>query len=272
MLASRPANALPCLTPAQMREVDRAMVEDYGITLLQMMEQAGRHLAHVARARFLDGDPRGRPVAILCGTGGNGGGGLVAARRLHAWGARVHVFTTRRDERFSGVPALQLSILRRLEVGVTAPERAVERESPLRGESIDGRAEPLRGDRAPVALSSCDLILDALIGYGLAGSPRGAAARLIELANAQGAPILSLDVPSGLDAGSGRVREPTIRAAATLTLALPKTGVREPAAAGHVGELYLADIGVPPQLYTRPGLGLRVGAIFAREEVLRLSE
>ena len=80
---------VPFITTDQMREVDRAMIEDYGISLVQMMENAGRNLAQLARQRFLDGDPRGRRVLVLAGTGGNGGGGLVCARRLRNWGAEV---------------------------------------------------------------------------------------------------------------------------------------------------------------------------------------
>jgi len=78
---------IPFVTADQMREVDRAMVEDYGISLLQMMENAGRGLAHLARGRFLDGDPRGRRVLVLAGTGGNGGGGTIS-RASNSWALR----------------------------------------------------------------------------------------------------------------------------------------------------------------------------------------
>lgn len=80
--------------------------------------------------------------------------------------------------------------------------------------------------------------------------------------------MLALDTPSGLDAGSGVISTPAVRAAATLTLALPKVGLLTPEAPPYVGELYLADIGVPPQLYA--GLGLEVGALFAQDEIVRL--
>ena len=80
---------VPDLTTEQMVEVDRAMIEDYRIGLIQMMENAGRNLAHLARTRFLDRDPRGRPVLALAGGGGNGGGALVATRRGCRIGART---------------------------------------------------------------------------------------------------------------------------------------------------------------------------------------
>ncbi len=87
--------------------------------------------------------------------------------------------------------------------------------------------------------------------------------------NAHAAPVLSLDLPSGLEATSGTVFDPCVRADATLALALPKTGLWAPGARRVSGELYLADIGVPQEVYAR--LGLHVGPIFTREEIVRLS-
>ena len=235
----------PSLTSGQMREVDRAMVEDYGIQLAQMMENAGRNLAHLARWRFLGGDPTGRRVAVLAGKGGNGGGGLACARRLHNWGAAVAVFAAVPDEEFQGVPADQISTLRRMRV------------------PVDGRDGS--GDLPPA-----DLVVDALIGYSLRGAPHGRLARLIQAADSHGAPVLSLDLPSGLDATTGETPGPVVRATATLTLALPKSGLRAAHALPYVGELYLADIGVPPRLYGRPPLNLEVGPLFARAEIVRI--
>ncbi|MFW5942479.1 MAG: NAD(P)H-hydrate epimerase [Chloroflexota bacterium] len=236
---------LPYLTTEQMREVDRAMIEDYGIQLMQMMENAGRALAHVARIRFLNGDPGGKRMVVLSGTGGNGGGALASARRLHNYGATVHVVTTREDEAFAPVPRQQLDILRRMGVTISEAQAAPD-------------------------IGAIDLIIDGLIGYSLRGAPRGVAANLIRWANNQEAPILALDTPSGLETTSGTVFEPAIQATATLTLALPKEGLRAPGAEVYVGELYLADISVPPALYARPPLNLTVGPIFANDDTVRL--
>jgi NAD(P)H-hydrate epimerase len=236
---------VPHLTTEQMIEVDRAMMEDYHIELLQMMENAGRNLAHLARDRFLDGDPEGKPVAVLAGSGGNGGGALVAARRLHNWGARVQVVLAQPMDRLTPVPGHQLDILTKMRVPVLAAEEV--------------------HTTTPAAL-----VLDGLIGYSLRGAPRGAAADLIRWANGQRVPILALDVPSGLDAGTGTVYEPAIRANATLTLALPKKGLRLPEVKALVGELYLADISVPPDLYASPSLDVSVGPLFRRADVIRL--
>ena len=242
----RATGDVPYLTTEQMMEVDRAMVEDSRIELIQMMENAGRNLAHLARHRFLGGDPVGKRVVVLAGTGGNGGGALVAARRLHNWGADIRVFITRAPDVFTLVPGHQLDILERLRVPVAAAEVVAD------------------GD-------TLALILDGVIGYSLKGAPAGAAARLIEWANAQEAPVLALDAPSGVDTTTGMVYEPGIRAEATMALALPKEGLRASGVALHVGELYLADISVPPSLYTKPPLGLSIGPLFARDDIIRLA-
>lgn len=233
---------IPHVTTAQMMEVDRLMVDRYHITLSQMMENAGRNLADFAR-RKLGGRVQGRTVTVLCGSGNNGGGGMVAARHLHNWGARLNVVLAAQQGRLKDVPAQQWSIL-----------------------------ETLHLDQVSLDLKSSDLILDALLGYGSSGNPRSPVREWIERANGSGVPILSLDSPSGLDTTTGGAGQPCIRAAATMTLALPKTGLLVPAARDYVGELYLADIGVPPELYAASSLGLSVGPLFGDGPIIRLNE
>jgi NAD(P)H-hydrate epimerase len=236
---------VPRVNTQQMIEIDRAMIRDFRIELIQMMETAGRQLAHLARERFLAGDPRQKRVIVLAGTGGNGGGALVAARWLHNWGALVHVFTAKPAEKFAAVSAHQLDILRRMNLTIAPPEMLPLVEPP-------------------------PLIVDGLIGYGLQGEPRGTTADLIRWANAQAAPILALDVPSGVETTMGMIFEPAIRATATMTLALPKEGFYAPRAEPYVGELYVADIGVPPALYQQVDLTVPVDHLFAKTEIIRL--
>jgi NAD(P)H-hydrate epimerase len=116
------------------------------------------------------------------------------------------------------------------------------------------------------APAAADLVLDALIGYSLRGDPTGRAAALIDWANGQQAPILALDTPSGLDVTTGVEGKPCVRATATLTLALPKVGL---IAAPSVGELYLADISVPPLVYRR--LGINTAPSFDDAGLIRLA-
>jgi NAD(P)H-hydrate epimerase len=240
-------NDVPDVTTEQMIEVDRAMMEDYQIELIQMMENAGRNLALLARMRFLNGHPGGKRIAVLAGSGGNGGGALVCARHLNNWGADVRVYTTKADDAFTPIPAHQLNILHRMHVPVNAADAVSQLNTP-------------------------DLIVDGIIGYSLSGAPRGTAADLIRWTYGQTAPVLALDAPSGIDNTSGAVFDPAIRATATMTLALPKAGLRSSGAADNVGELYLADISVPPALYAAPALQLKVGAIFEESEIIRLSQ
>ncbi len=221
-------------------EVDLLMVETYGITLLQMMENAGRALALLARDRFLGGRVPGKAVTVLAGSGGNGGGALTAARRLAGWGARVTLVLSGAANGMAPVPAQQLGILKRM--------------------GLVPVMEPL---------GQPDLILDGLIGYSLRGSPHGRAAELIRWANASPAPVLALDVPSGFDAQAGTLSAGAIRAAATLTLALPKRGLASPIVKDAVGDLYLADISVPPGLYDRLTTP-RVVPPFAAADILRI--
>jgi len=232
---------LTYLTTDQMREVDRLMIELYHIELVQMMEHAGRNLAHLAREYFFGGSPRGKRIVVLAGTGGNGGGALVCARWLHNAGADVEVVLTADQDRLAPVSARQLEILRRMRI-------------------------PIR--QAASASGDSDLIIDGIIGYSLSGSPRGHAAQLITWANASGIPILALDVPSGVDAGTGEVFNPAISATATMTLALPKTGLRS--ARTQVGDLYLANIGIPPQLYAESSLNLSIESIFDSHDIVHL--
>jgi NAD(P)H-hydrate epimerase len=241
-----PTCEVPSISTDQMIAVDRAMVDDYKIGLIQMMENAGRNLARLARARFLQGDPIAKHIVILAGSGGNGGGALVCARHLHNWGADVRVHLAAGREKYKGVPAHQLDILTRMKLPIFHP-----------GEDVQ-----------VVDIPAADLIIDGLVGYSLSGAPRGPARDLIEWANEQSSPVLSLDAPSGLDTASGVIHTPTVIADATMTLALPKTGLQS--AQRVVGELYLADISVPPALYSAI-LGFEVGPLFANHEILNLA-
>lgn len=239
------AQDIPALTTQQMILVDRLMMQQYRIALVQMMENAGRNLAHVARHRFLDGDPQGKSVVILAGKGGNGGGVLVCARRLANWGASVRVFISHSFEEYTPVAALQYEILQQMGISISS---ATEIPSDI----------------------SATLIIDGIIGYQLQGAPRNGTAQLIRWANVQTTPVLALDVPSGLDATSGSAYEPTIQASATMTLALPKAGLLKKGSSRYVGELYLADISVPPELYAEASLHLHVPPLFAHSEIVWL--
>jgi len=226
-----PQDSVGWITEAEMIEVDRVMIDDLGIELLQMMENAGRNLARSAIDLFAPST-----VWIAAGTGGNGGGGMVAARHLTNAGVDVTITTTRSGGELSGAPLHQFEILRRMGVRIAD--------------------EPVAGD----------LAIDALVGYSLRGTPRGRTAELVGAFSEQSL-TLSLDTPSGIDVTTGETPGAFVSADATMTLALPKTGLRDHTA---VGRLLLADISVPhsvtaplggaPDFRASPILGLAGGA------------
>ncbi len=214
--------AVPAVTAEQMREIDRIAVEQTGPNLYQMMENAGRNLAELA-LKTLGESWSESQIIVLAGSGGNGGGGICAARHLANRGARV-VLCLSTPDRLSGMPAFQDKIYQSTS-----------------GEEIHS---------SELTAISADLVLDALIGYGLNSTPHDDVAEIIGWANQAGAPIISLDIPSGIEATNGRTPGEYIRPTHTLTLALPKTGLT----AENSGELYLADIGIPTETFRLVGI------------------
>ena len=211
------AGAIPWLSVDQMVEADRLAVEDFGIELLQMMEHAGSTLAELTHRLA----PSGR-VTVLAGAGNTGGGGLSAARHLLNRGRAVEVVLV--SNRLGPAPAHHLETLREMGVETTDEPRPSE------------------------------LVIDAMVGYGLKGDLRGRAADLAAWIGQRY--VVSLDFPSG-HGGAGAVD-----ADATLTLALPKEGLRD------VTPVYLADLGLPSALWAR--MGLTVGAPFAGGRIVRI--
>lgn len=235
-------NNIPDISTEDMREVDRLMIEEFGIDLVRMMENAGRNLAVLSKEMLSD-EYREKKVSIVVGSGNNGGGGLVAARYLHNWGSNVTVFIENRI--MTGIPQDQLKIVEKLNIEIVDKDAAI----------VAFRAQ------------NADLIIDSLIGYGLKGDPKGWAAKMIMIINDKRT-VLSLDAPSGLDTTSGEVKDPCVYADSTMTLALPKTGLLTSQAKKVVGKLYLADIGVPGELYKM--MGINIGPIFIRDTIIEL--
>jgi NAD(P)H-hydrate epimerase len=188
---------------------------------------------------MLGGEVSGRRIAVLAGPGGNGGGGLVAARRLIGWGADVGVRLASDPGDLGAVGLEQLRLLEQMDA-------------------------PIRVGAG--GLGVAELFIDAILGYGQQDNPRGEAAALVT-ATADST-VLSLDVPTGLELERGLVREPAVRAAATLTLALPKQALRVRAARPLVGDLYLADISIPATVYAR--LGITYQSPFSGSPIVQL--
>lgn len=213
---------VPAVTVDEMSEIDRVATEETGPNLFQMMENAGRSLALLAIELLGNGWQKSE-VVVLAGSGGNGGGGICAARHLANRNVKVQLCLARKDH-LTEVAAWQRKVF----------------QSTGGSEVEPSQLPKLRPD----------LILDALIGYGLMSAPDAGATELINWANSSRDPILSLDIPSGLNATTGETPGACITPKWTMTLALPKTGLVPEKA----GVLYLADIGIPAGAYSRLGL------------------
>lgn len=248
-IGARAASEVPSVDAATMTEVDRLAIEEFGVTLLQMMEQAGSHLAEVVRQE-LGGDLRGRSVVVAAGPGNNGAGGLAAARHLINRGASVRVVLAR--------PALRMTSAVRHQLATLLAMRA----------TCCVATYDLSDEELDAALALADMVVDAILGYNIHGEPRGEEERLVGFIARSGRPVVSLDIPTGVDPDSGTAEGAVIPATATMTLALPKLGLLAAAAAGRTGRLYLADIGLPAALYAR--LGLDVGPLFATSRIIEL--
>ncbi len=215
---------IPVVTGAQMAAVDKALVAVCGLELVQIMETAGRAVAVVARHMQPGGS-----VAILCGSGGNGGDGLVCARYLAGWGFGVECWLTKDPGEMRGLAAHQLQICEKIGV-------------------------PISGPGTPIDFTGIELVVDAIFGFGLTAAPFGRAAQLIEAANNSGAMILAVDLPSGVDSTSGAALFPSIVAGITITLGLPKQGLLVGDGPAQSGRVLVADIGIPTAAYATVGI------------------
>jgi NAD(P)H-hydrate epimerase len=223
------------VTAQEMRRLDDAAIADYAIPVTILMEQAGMGVVREMERRF--GDLGGRSVVVLAGKGHNGGDGLVAARHLVQRGAHVRVFLTVPADASRGEAKLQTHIFRN-----------------IGGQLLD----PSSYDRAVfrAALDDADLVIDALVGTGLAAPMTGLAAELIADINASGKPVTAVDIPSGISADTGEALGVAVRATLTVTFALPKRGHFLPPGSDHTGELRVVDIGIPRRAIDQAALPL----------------
>ena len=243
------ATSVPAVSAAQMAEVDRLAVEDFGIDLLQMMEQAGSHLAELVRVE-VGGDLRGRRVIVAVGPGNNGGGGLVAARHLANRGASVRAVLARPVNRLAPAGRHQIATLLQMALDCCVAIYDVP------------------DDELDSELATADAVVDAILGYRASGEPNDDVGRLVGRLAASARPVVSLDLPSGIDPDTGQGAGVAVSASATLTLALPKPGLFSEVGRRHAGQVYLADIGLPAALYAR--LGIALDTPFAASRIVRL--
>lgn len=236
-----PDNAV-ALTRQQCREIDRLAIEELGIPGVVLMENAGRGAAEMVlnvidemreEHYFKGGEPR---VAVVCGGGNNGGDGYVVARHLYNAGVEVAVFAVSDPAKLTGDAAVMATIAARmgLEPALMLDARQVR---DLENELV-----------------AADIIVDAILGTGFSGQVRDHLPAVINLINQlreDGAGVLSVDVPSGLDCDTGRPSNATVMADVTVTFTANKIGFTRPGAERYTGEVVEAHIGAPSDLIER---------------------
>jgi NAD(P)H-hydrate epimerase len=211
---------------AQMRQMDRAAIEEDGIPELLLMENAGLAATQVIAKQYALG---GRRWLILCGVGNNGGDGLVVARQLHSRGAEVQVILLGDPARFGDAAAANLAMVKALKLPM------------LQASS---------GEAVLPHLEACDGVVDGLLGTGITRAVEGLFAEVITAVNGSGKPVVSLDIPSGVNGDTGQVMGTAAQAAHTITFGLPKAGNLLYPGYTLSGQLWVTHIGFAPRLYT----------------------
>ncbi len=222
------------ITTLEMRVIDRNS-EYMGIDRHVLMENAGRSVATTVIERY----PSARRVLVVAGLGDNGGDGLVAAKYLHSWGREVKVVLLGR-------------------IGDARERLVVDNLLVLRGLNVDIVEAPTPYDllaNQELFHPWAEVIIDAIIGTGIRGVLREPQATAIELINKSSAHRVAVDVPSGLDPDTGEVRDIAVKAHVTVTMHRPKVGLVREGAAQYVGDLVIADIGIPEEVEHVAGPG-----------------
>jgi len=216
---------LKAVTAAEMREIDQKAASDYGLSGIVLMENAGLKVAQAVVERL--GSVKGRTVTIFTGKGNNGGDGLVAARHLFNMGAEVKVLMLSSLDKVVGDARTNLEIWQKI------------------GQKVYTITEKDDFNAVRLFLVKTDIIVDAVYGTGFKGKVRDYVGRIIESVNASGKPVISVDIPSGLNADNGSVSGPCIAADQTITFGLPKIGLLVEPGASLAGELRVVDISLP---------------------------
>jgi len=213
---------LRSLSRAEVREVDRRAIEEYGVLGLVLMENAGRGCVE----KLIEFGCAG-PVVVVCGKGNNAGDGFVMARHLDLRGIGVSIVLLGSPEALRGDAAANYAIVQRSKLAV-----------------ID-LSQQFDAKRFAAELSRAEWIVDALLGTGSTGAPRERMDEAIRLMNAAKAKRLAVDLPSGLDCDTGEPAGPTVRADHTCTFVAAKIGFSNGAAKAYLGQVHVVDIGAP---------------------------
>jgi NAD(P)H-hydrate epimerase len=218
------------VTASEMQALDQMAIHEYAIPSLLLMENAGRGVADIISREAKQLRPSSFKSLILCGKGNNGGDGLVAARHLANRGFGVEIVLFVNPANLKEDPAVNFSIVSRMKI----PFFLVLEKGDVAG---------LR-----TRLQDADFVIDALFGVGLKAPLTDIFLDTVYTLNGSGKKVISVDIPSGLDADTGRVLGAAVKAAVTATLALPKKGLYEREGPIYAGEIQVVDIGLPREI------------------------
>ncbi|MGE5614785.1 MAG: NAD(P)H-hydrate dehydratase [Bacillota bacterium] len=241
------------VTPAQMNAIDSCSINEYGIPSLLLMENAAAAVANEAASMM--GGASGKTVTVIAGRGNNGGDAFAAARLLYSKGAYVRVYLVGPKDGISGDALINMGILERIGI-------RVEELAETGGQGEKGGLERLSAD----IKNSC-MIIDGIFGTGLSRDVDGIAGMAVEMMNASGKPILSIDIPSGINGADGSIMGVCVKADVTVTFCMPKLGLVLHPGCEYVGRLRIADIGIPPEAIARQRI---LTELTGRAEVSRL--
>jgi hydroxyethylthiazole kinase-like uncharacterized protein yjeF len=205
----------------QMREIDRETIEGVGIAGLELMERAGKGTAEIAKEMLVN--PKGKKVIIFCGRGNNGGDGFVIGRYLSGWKAKVNFYLFSKFSEVKGDAEINLNKVKKLKLPIK---------------------EITKREHLPKKIEA-DLIIDAIFGTGFEGEISGLVGDAVNLINSSDIPVLSVDIPSGVNATTGEVSKACIQAKKTVTMGLPKIGQFIFPGKKYCGEVKVCDIGIP---------------------------
>jgi len=209
------------VTVSQMKVIDHRTIHEYGISALILMEHAGKA---VADETFKLLTKKRKKVAVFCGPGNNGGDGLVAARWLHHYETEPEIFILGDVAKFSLETRLNFDIIGNLRI----PIHHIQDNWPALKKQI----------------GNFNLVIDGLLGTGTHGQIQGLYKNIIDDLNSNGVKIISIDIPSGLNADTGQPLGTCLSAAVTVTLGFPKIGFSRPGAKKYTGKVVVADIGL----------------------------
>lgn len=223
------------VSSSEMQSIDKIAQERFNIKSITLMENAGTAAASctINMLRSQKKNKKKKRVAVFCGKGNNGGDGLVVTRKLLENNIDVSTYLLCGEDELKNDPAVNLRILKKLGANITILKKETR---------LDHRNY----------LDGCDLVIDSIFGTGFKGKPDEFLSLIIDLINKSGVDVLSIDVPSGLDATTGLAQGSCIKASKTITFGLPKTGFYESDGPEYTGEVVVKNIGFPESLLKSP--------------------